>query len=91
MLKERRFFKENDADEAQRTRVMDIIKTHLSDHEGISFAYVHGSFAEGLRFRDIDVALFFDAPFNRLDVESDLSYELLTKTDYPVEVRIIND
>lgn len=88
---ERRFFKENLIDEELRERIIEIIKSHLLGREDVSFAYLHGSFAEGNRFRDIDVAIFMRDPVREMEVESDLSYELSEKTSYPVEVRIINN
>lgn len=90
-MHEKRFFKENKIDEEARERIIKIIKNYLSDKKDVLFAYIHGSFAEGCRFRDIDLALFMKIPEKELELESDFSYELTEKTGYPVEVRIINN
>jgi hypothetical protein len=88
---EKRFFKENKIDEELRERIIEIIKSHLSDKDDVIFAYLHGSFAESSRFRDIDLAIFMRKPGREIEIESDFSYELTEKTRYPVEVRIINN
>jgi len=36
------------------------------------------------------VAIFINQPGQKLQIESDLAYELTEKTGYPVEVRVIN-
>lgn len=87
---EKRFFKENKIDEELRERIINIIKSHLSDKDDVIFAYLHGSFAESGRFRDIDLAIFMRKPGREIEIESDFSYELTEKTGYQVEVRIIN-
>jgi predicted nucleotidyltransferase len=87
---ERRFFKLNKIDEATRDKIVEIIKVHLSDRKDVAFAYLHGSFVEGGSFRDIDVAIYTTEFVDELAIESDLSYELTEKAEYPVEVRVIN-
>lgn len=57
---EKRFFKENKIDEGLRERIIEIIKSHLSDKDDIIFAYLHGSFEERGIFRDIDLAIFVE-------------------------------
>jgi len=36
------------------------LREALEAREEIVFAYLHGSFAEGLPFRDVDVAIYLD-------------------------------
>ena len=88
---EKRFLKENKIDEDVKEIIIEIIKSHLSDKNDIIFAYLHGSFAERGRFRDIDLAIFLRKPGREIEIESDFSYELTEKTGYPVEVRIMNN
>src|SRR3989338_1989547 len=90
-MREKRFFKEHRIDEEGRKGIVEIIKDYLSDKKDIIFAYIHGSFAEGSSFKDIDIAIFRGKPINTIEFESDLSYELTEKTGYPVEVRVINN
>lgn len=88
---EKRFFQENKIDEGLRERIIETIKSHISGKDDVIFAYLHGSFAESGRFRDIDLAIFIRKPGREIEIESDFSYELTEKTGYPVEVRIINN
>lgn len=89
-MRERRFLKQNRVDKETRERIAEDIKGYLSDINELAFAYLHGSFAEGGNFRDIDIAIYTSFPGNELEFESDLSYELSEKIGYPVEVRVIN-
>jgi hypothetical protein len=88
---EKRFFKENKIDEKRREQIIRRIKDYFLDKDDVVFAYLHGSFIESLKFRDIDIAIFVKNPVREIELESDLSYELTDKTGYPVEVRIINN
>lgn len=85
---ERRFFKENVIDKEGRKRIIEIIKSYLLCRDDVIFAYLHGSFAEGGKFRDIDLAIFMKNPVREIELESDFSYELSEKTGYPVEYRL---
>ncbi|MEP9411699.1 MAG: nucleotidyltransferase domain-containing protein [Candidatus Brocadia sp.] len=88
---ETRFLKKNKIDEETKIRILGIIKECICSINGIVFAYLHGSFAEGADFRDIDIALFVEESVNKLEIETTLSYELTEKTGCPVEVRVVND
>lgn len=85
-----RFLKKQHIDTATRERIIKVIKEELSKNEGVIFAYLHGSCAEGDSFRDIDVATFVGEHCREIEIESDLSYELSEKTSYPVEVKVVN-
>ena len=87
---ESRFLKKQHIDTATRERIIKVIKEGLSKNEAVIFAYLHGSFAEGGSFRDIDVATFVGEQGREIEIESDLSYELSEKTFYPVDVKVIN-
>lgn len=88
---EKRFFKENNIDEKRREKIIRRIKDYFLDKDDVVFAYIHGSFIESRRFRDIDIAIFMKNPMREIELESDLSYELTDKTGYPVEIMIINN
>ena len=60
----------------------------------IVFAYLHGSFAEGLPFHDVDVAVYLDPAFAMVtdifDYEMSLSIELTRLLRFPVDVHVLN-
>ncbi len=87
---ETRFLKKQHIDTATRERIMKAIKEGLSKKAAVIFAYLHGSYAEGGSFRDIDVAIFVSEHGREIEFESDLSYDLTEKTSYPVDVKVIN-
>jgi len=68
------------------------IKAYLKRRPDILFAYIHGSFFSGDRFKDIDIAVYLKPPFpSSLQVELDMEAELGKKVKrYPVEVRVLN-
>jgi len=44
----------------EKQRLVKRIKKFLEKEKTILFAYIYGSFAEGTKFNDIDIAIFFD-------------------------------
>lgn len=87
---EKRFLSKRDASPAERERLVKAIADRLSREHDIQFAYLHGSFAAGAAFRDIDIGVFTGKKKD-LSFESDLSYELSAALGQEVEVRVIND
>jgi predicted nucleotidyltransferase len=75
----------------KRLIISEIIKA-LKSHKEISFAYLHGSFAKGNNFNDIDIALYLkNLPSSLLDYELKMETELSAVTGgYIVDVRILN-
>jgi predicted nucleotidyltransferase len=71
--------------------ISEIVKA-LKSHQEISFAYLHGSFAKGNNFKDIDIALYLKSlPSSLLDYELKMETELSAVTGgYIVDVRILN-
>jgi predicted nucleotidyltransferase len=74
----------------------EVIKHQITDflrkRREILFAYLHGSFLDGPRFRDIDIALFLDTPSvstlkYELELESQMSRSV---KNIPIEARILN-
>ncbi len=75
-----------------KKRVYELLQETLHEREEVILAYIYGSFNEKEIFRDIDIAVFVDPlPSNRLSYELDLSYEIETTLDIPVDVKVIND
>ena len=78
----------------QREKITAALKGLLEGHKEILFAYLHGSFAEGVRFRDVDVAVFVDEDLiergRALDFEISISLELQGALEAPIDVKVIN-
>jgi len=70
------------------------LREALEAREEIVFAYLHGSFAEGLPFRDVDVAVRLDPALamatDIFDNEMSLSVELTRSLRFPVDVHVLN-
>lgn len=67
-------------------------KAFLGEQTGILFAYIHGSFVTGERFRDIDIAVFYGDPPGQ-SIEEELSLETTLSRvmkNLPVDLRILN-
>ncbi|MGH9338107.1 MAG: nucleotidyltransferase domain-containing protein [Acidobacteriota bacterium] len=80
-------------DEAQRQSIRGKISQTLREKEEILFAIVHGSFQEGLAFRDIDIGIYLDSRLSEESVfekECGYSLELEDRLGLPVDVKILN-
>jgi len=77
----------------ERAEAQAKLRELLERREEIIFAYLHGSFVEGLPFNDIDVAVYVDQSKvpDAFDYEMDLSAELTMALHFPVDVRVLND
>ena len=65
----------------------------LAAHAEIDFAYLFGSFADGLPYHDVDVAVFLrpaPAPATVFDYEMDLSVALTLALHVEVDVHVLN-
>jgi len=72
--------------------IVEIIKQELRKHKEISFAYLHGSFAEKDTFHDIDIAVFLkELPESKLEYELELETKLIQVISGIVDVRILNN
>ena len=71
-----------------------ILRERLQEREEIAFAYLHGSFAEGLPYHDIDVGVYVYPEFleglDVFDYETELSVELTSLLKKDVDVRVLN-
>ena len=75
--------------------IIETLRIALQNREEIIFAYLYGSFAEGLPFRDIDIAVYVkeevvsrDEAFN-YGLELSSLVEAETKIG-PLDIRVIN-
>lgn len=70
------------------------LREALEAREEIVFAYLHGSFAEGLPFHDVDLAVYLDPALamatDIFDNEMSLSVELTRSLRFPVDVHVLN-
>jgi predicted nucleotidyltransferase len=89
-FQEKRFLPKRGAPPEERERLTQLLKDRLARDPDVLFAYLHGSFAAGEAFRDIDIGVFVGKKKD-LSYESCLSYELSTALGQEVEVRVIND
>lgn len=71
-----------------------ILRERLQEREEVAFAYLHGSFVEGLPYHDIDVGVYvYPELLEDLDVfdyETELSVELTSLLKKDVDVRVLN-
>ena len=76
----------------EKRAIVGEIKDYLQSRPDILFAYLHGSFFSGGRFRDIDLAVYLKPPFSSaLQVELEMEAELSKGVKrHPVEVRVLN-
>jgi predicted nucleotidyltransferase len=70
------------------------LREALETREEIIFAYLHGSFAEGLPFHDVDVAIYLDpalaTTMDIFDYEMNLSVKLTRTLRFLVDVHVLN-
>jgi len=63
----------------------------LEERPEINFAYLHGSFLDGLAYNDIDVALYLEPlPADPFDYEMNISVELTRALRQTVDVHLLN-
>ncbi len=70
------------------------LKALLRERKEILFAYLHGSFVEGIPYHDVDVAVYLNPDLlqqtDAFDYEMDLSAHLALTVHLPVDVHILN-
>jgi len=70
------------------------LREALEARAEIIFAYLHGSFVEGLPFHDVDVAVYLDPALamttDIFDYEMSLSVELTRSFRFLVDVHVLN-
>ncbi|MBL7183489.1 MAG: nucleotidyltransferase domain-containing protein [Anaerolineae bacterium] len=80
--------------EAHTDNVRCQLREALAARAEIIFAYLHGSFAEGLPFHDVDVAVYLDPALamatDIFDYEMSISVELTRTLRFLVDVHVLN-
>ena len=80
-----------DLGEADRARLVAALGDDLTSNPRVAFAYLHGSFAEGRAFHDIDVGVYLEGDAARdVDDELLLAERLSRLVQLPVDVRVLN-
>jgi len=59
--------------------------------EGVTFAYIYGSFMKGGSFRDIDVAVWVSDPERAFHYTVELSAKLEAELGIPVDLHVLNE
>jgi predicted nucleotidyltransferase len=81
--------------EPDREQLRSRLARDLDVRPEILLALLHGSFARGRAFRDIDVAVWLDpvrlSKDERFRFALDLSVQLRLTLGHPVDVRVLND
>jgi predicted nucleotidyltransferase len=81
--------------EADREQIVGRLQRELDARPQIALGLLHGSFARGAAYRDIDVAVWLDPdrlpPEHRLRYALDLSVQLHLLLRCPIDVRVLND
>jgi len=83
------------ASAAQRAALIKKLRVFLESRAELLFAYLHGSFAEGLPFHDVDVAVFLDEQQatgkDAFEYENSLSVALTRALQLEVDCRVLNN
>lgn len=76
----------------KRQEIVEQLREALKERSEIVFAYLLGSFAEGLPFRDIDVAVWAEGVDKERawDYETQLAIDLTKVLGIEVDVRLLN-
>jgi predicted nucleotidyltransferase len=75
----------------ERERLLDKLRRLLEGVEGISFAYVYGSFLARELFRDVDVAIWIEEGEDPFKYEVDLSSRIEADLEVPVDIHVLNE
>lgn len=77
----------------EKARVTSALRDLLAFREEVLFAYLHGSFINGSKFRDIDVAVYLHGRFTRhasLEYQVTLAKDLSRALRLPVDISVLN-
>ncbi|MFA0782309.1 nucleotidyltransferase domain-containing protein [Fervidibacter sacchari] len=76
----------------EREAIIKSLRQELQKHPEIVFAYLLGSFAEGLPFRDIDIAVWVEGVSREQawDYEAQIATDLTRILGIEVDVRLLN-
>jgi predicted nucleotidyltransferase len=84
--------KHRNLSKAEKDAIESALKGLIEKHAEVVFAYVHGSFARGEEFSDIDIALYLgDIPASPLEYELSLEVECgEVIAHFPADVKVLN-
>lgn len=75
-------------------KIVQQLKEAISMEGGVIFAYLHGSFLQGEKFNDIDIALYMDEKAvtqkSVLDFEFSFSSKIEEMVKLPIDVKVLN-
>ncbi len=74
----------------ERSRIRDQLAAELSQHPGVLFAYVYGSFVGSEAFHDVDIGVYLSTGQTNDDIAANLSAHLSDKIKLPVDARVLN-
>jgi hypothetical protein len=75
-----------------RQEIIQQLKQLLAEQPEVQFAYLHGSFIEGLASNDVDVALYVHPlPADLFDYTMTLSMTLTRRLRRPVDIQALNN
>jgi predicted nucleotidyltransferase len=81
--------------EPDREQIVERLRRELEARPEIVLALLHGSFAQGGTYRDVDVAVWLDPGAlprdERFRYALDLSVRLHVELGSPIDVRVLND
>lgn len=77
--------------EAEKTEIINALRTGLLREEDIIFAYLHGSFLEQDRFKDVDVAVWAKGEADPLHYAVDISVEVGARLGFSLDIHALND
>jgi len=84
-------FKYYKLSEAEKVKIMDLLTARLVQEEDIIFAYLHGSFLERERFKDVDVAVWASGEVDPIHYAVDLSVKVGAGLSVPLDTHALND
>mgnify|MGYP000701643680 CR=1 FL=1 len=92
-VEEKRRFKFYSLTEEEKQRILEEVKSVLSNLETVVLAVVHGGFLESKIFRDIDIAIFTGYAVPPCEAEEyieELNAKLEEKVGIPVDVKLLD-
>ena len=79
----------------EKRKIISKVKKFLYERPETIYAYLHGSFLEGIFYRDIDIAIYIDYKKmtwdNKFDYCEQINIELSKLTRIDIDIQILND
>jgi len=84
-------FKHRELTGPEKERAIDALRERLREEEGIIFAYIHGSFVELNRFRDVDVGVWVKDGEDPFRYAVDLAAKVGVEVGLPLDIHVLNE